>query len=145
MFRQRKFLFYMVSESTFLSVCIPAEDTWKNRCWKITQSFSAAVFSGFLLSHCEFHCTFFSGCSCKIGKAAALRHLLASIYLCAHPRGHLIALQCTANTWSVSTGYKAALLTAAVPEVYLATGFNLRPLLPLHLRSTLVHYYSKEA
>lgn len=32
---------------------------------------------------------FFSVWSCKIGKAA-LRHLLGSIYLFAHPRGHLI-------------------------------------------------------
>lgn len=88
---------------------------------------------------------FFSGCSCKIGKAEALRHLLASIYLFANPRGYLIALQCTANTWSVSIGYKAALLTDGVPVVYLATGFNLRPVFPLQLRSILFHYYSKDA
>lgn len=61
-------------------------------------SFGAAVFSAFLPSLWEFSLHLSSGFSREIGRAATSLHLLASIYLFAHPRGHLIALQWTANT-----------------------------------------------
>lgn len=60
----------------------------------------------------------------KIGQTSSSLRWLASIYLFAHPRGHLIALRCIANRSSDSTGHKAALLSAGVPEVYLAIGLN---------------------
>lgn len=61
-------------------------------------SFGAAVFSASLPSLWEISSHLSSGFRREIGRAASSLHLLASIYLFAHPRGHVIALQWTANT-----------------------------------------------
>lgn len=123
-------------------VCVCAENTWKYRCWQITQCHLVLLY--FQRTSCRSGNSTapFSGFSSETGRAVSSLPLLASLYLFAHPRDHLFALRCIANSSSVSTGHKAALWTAGTPEVYCVqspASFS------LHLGSTLVHCYSKYA